>query len=659
MHNISKQTLVLGVCDYPEHVPKSEWAKHAAEQKALGLKVVRLAEFCWAKIEPSLGVFDWQWLDEAIEVYERHGLDLVLCTPTATPPAWLIAQHPEILAIDQNNQTKKFGSRRHYDHASPIYRDHCLRIVNEIAGRYGHRASVIGWQTDNELGHEGTAASYGGASLTAFREWLQEKYSNLLLLNQAWGNVFWSQDYSSWQQIQTPNLTAVNQPNPSHLLDFKCFCSDMIIEFQQLQIDRLRQLSPGRFITHNFVIFAQEFDLYKASENLDFVAWDSYPIGMLEFFATWETEAVKTQYARTGHPDLVSLNHDLYRGLKNGSNFWVMEQQCGHANWAQYNPLPAEGAVALWTAQAWAHGASGVMYFRFRASHYAQEIMHSGLLQQDGRPDRGYTEVNNLDVSQFQLGAIDAKVAILHDYPSMWAYDNQSHHQDLSYWAQFVQYYSALRSLGIEVDIIHASQLGNKDYSLIVAPALTVMDEATADALKRVAQRSPIIFGPRTATRTANGTVPNDGQFALIEELVGIKLLNFDSLRPTMHQRVKAIDTDNEFAGTLWCESYELLSAEPLLLYSDGPMAGSAAVTLHKNVTVIGLLSQSLLKDIFTRTLTEQGVPTQDLPEGLRMSRRAGKLLVQNFNQYPVEWQHHRLEAVSSKLIDLPSQNLI
>lgn len=114
---------------------------------------------------------------------------------------------------------------------------------------------------------------------------------------------------------------------------------------------------------------------------------------MLEFFATWESEKIKTDYARTGSPDLVSLNHDIYRGLIGQKHFWVMEQQCGHANWAQYNPLPADNAVKLWTAQAWAYGASSVIYFRFRASHFAQEIMHSGLLHQDGKPDRGFHEV--------------------------------------------------------------------------------------------------------------------------------------------------------------------------------------------------------------------------------------------------------------------------
>lgn len=645
-----KKHLSLGVCDYPEHVSAEQWPIHARKQKRLGLDVVRLAEFSWAKIEPRDGEYDWQWLDDAIHIYQELGLQVVLGTPTATPPAWLVQKFPEILAVDENGHVKKFGSRRHYDHASPIYRKECQRIVKAMAMRYGKHPALAGWQTDNELGHEGTTQSYGGASVIAFRQWLENKYSDLAALNQAWGNAFWSQDYSNWQQIDTPNLTAARQPNPSQVLDFKRFCSDMVIDFQQLQIDILRELSPERFVTHNFVIFAEEFDLYKASQHLDFVSWDSYPIGMLELFANWESEEVKTEYARTGYPDLVSLNHDIYRGLKGGKDFWVMEQQCGHANWADYNPLPADGAVKLWTAQAWAHGAENVVYFRWRACHYAQEIMHSGLLQQDGREDRGFAEVDSINKMQFALEKIDAKVALLHDYESQWAYNQQPHHKQLSYWTQFMQYYSALRALGVDVDIIHPSQLGNKAYKLVVAPALCIIDDQCAESLKALASHTPIVFGPRAGSRTNTGLVPENGQLSLIEDLVGIKLLNFDSLRPGLNQSIHAAKGNDKFSATLWAESYQLEGANALYLYSDGPMQGKAAVTQCHNVTVVGALSKTLLTHVLIEKLSQQGIETQHLPEGVRISRRGNQTLLQNFNQHDIKWQEQVIPAVSACL---------
>ena len=650
MSETQKSSLNIGVCDYPEHVPMEQWQQHAQQQKALGLSIVRLAEFSWAKLEPEQGIYDWEWLDRAIEIYQSNGLEVVLGTPTATPPAWLIQLYPQILPIDENGQIKKFGSRRHYDHASNVYRQECCRITTQMAKRYGTHPAVIGWQTDNELGHEGTACSYGGASAERFPMWLKDRYATLDALNRAWGTAFWSQTYTQWEQIETPNLTAVRQSNPSHVLDFKRFCSAMIEEFQQLQIDIIRQHSPGRFITHNFVIFSAESDLYRLSKELDFVSWDSYPIGMLELFATWESEETKSRFARTGYPDLVSLNHDLYRGLKGNKDFWVMEQQCGHANWADYNPLPAKGAIQLWTAQAWAHGASGVMYFRWRACHMAQEIMHSGLLKANGEQDRGFAEVEQLQPEWFMLDKISPKVALLHDYNSMWIYDQQRHNKDLSYWHQFMMFYSALRALGVDVDIVHPSCVREQDYQLVVAPALTLMTDEIAEALEYVSGKCPLILGPRTAFRNASGLAADSGQFEKIEHLVGVKLGNFDSLRPTLSQSIEENQGKQSYIAKLWCEGYELNSAEATHTYLHGPLKGQVAVSKHKNVMVIGALGQGLISDVIETHLNQQNIANEKLPEGVRISRRGNKLLICNFNESAVMYQDEWIPGVSYQI---------
>lgn len=650
MSNNSSSSLSIAVCDYPEHVSSDDWHMHAQKQKQLGLSFVRLAEFSWARIEPNEGVYDWQWLDDAILIYQQYGLDIVLGTPTATPPAWLIQKYPEILPVDENGQVKKFGSRRHYDHASEIYRQECARIVTEMAKHYAENQAVIGWQTDNELGHEGTAMSFGGASAERFPAWLKNKYGTLKALNVEWGCEFWSQSYTDWLQITPPNLTAVRQANPSQVLDFKRFCSAMIEEFQHQQIQILRQYCPNHFITHNFVIFSAESDLYQLSKDLDFVAWDSYPIGMLEFFATWESEQTKTRFARTGHPDLVSFNHDLYRGLKGGKDFWVMEQQCGHANWAQYNPLPAKGAVKLWTAQAWAHGASSVVYFRWRACHMAQEIMHSGLLRQDGTEDRGYADVQSFDPSSFPLDQINNRVAVLHDYDSLWIYDQQPHNQDLSYWHQFMLFYSALRELGVDVDVIHPSQLTNKRYDVVVAPALTLMTSEIAQQLNHLPTDCRLIFGPRTAFRNRSGRVAQTGQFEKIEQLVGAKMTNFDSLRPTILQKV----TDGQqavYESALWCEGYQTTEAKRVMHYPDGPLQGQSAVIQHNNVTVVGALSKALVKTVLKQQLQAQNVDVADLPEGIRRTVRGSKTLLTNFTDADVTWNNHLIPATSFLLL--------
>lgn len=646
---MTQPTLQIGVCDYPEHVPESDWQTHVDMQKALGLSYIRLAEFAWAKIEPARGQFNWAWLDTAIDLIAERGMKVVLGTPTATPPAWLINAHPEILPIDENGQVKNFGSRRHYDFASEVYRQESARITEAMVTRYGEHPAVAGWQTDNELGHEGTGRSYGGASAEAFPGWLKSVYGSLDALNLAWGNEFWSQIYTEWQQIGPPNLTAVRSANPSHVLDYKRFCSSLIESFQHTQIDIIRRLSPGRFITHNFVIFSEESDLYGLSEDLDFVAWDSYPMGMLEFFATWESEETKTRFARTGHPDLISLNHDLYRGLKGGKDFWVMEQQCGHANWAQYNPIPDDGAVALWTAQAWGHGASGIMYFRWRACHMAQEIMHSGLLRHDGSPDRGYQEVASLDLSAFPLKPVQARVALLHDYNSQWIFNQQPHHQTLNYWYQFCLFYRCLRKLGVTVDIIHPRQLGNKDYDVVVAPALTLVNDETAAALASVAASSKLVLGPRTGFRDNYGKVPYQGQFEAIRALTDARMSNMESLRPGLEQKITG--NDGKHIANTWVEAYQTQTGTVTHRYSEGPLNDQPCVVESGNVTLVGALSESLITGILKDSVQSRGIETFDLAEGVRITQRGDKTLVCNFTQQSVTHAGETIPPVSFKVM--------
>lgn len=96
----------LGVCYYPEHWPEPQWAEDAARMAALGLTWVRIGEFAWARMEPEPGKLDLDWLDRAIDTLGRAGLKVVLGTPTATPPRWMLDRHPDMLAHDREGQAR-------------------------------------------------------------------------------------------------------------------------------------------------------------------------------------------------------------------------------------------------------------------------------------------------------------------------------------------------------------------------------------------------------------------------------------------------------------------------------------------------------------------------------------------------------------------------
>ena len=86
----------LGCCYYPEHWSPQIWQCDAEKMVKAGLTWVRIGEFAWSRLEPQPGQYDWCWLDRAIDILGSAGLKVVLSTPTATPPRWIVDQNPDM-----------------------------------------------------------------------------------------------------------------------------------------------------------------------------------------------------------------------------------------------------------------------------------------------------------------------------------------------------------------------------------------------------------------------------------------------------------------------------------------------------------------------------------------------------------------------------------
>ncbi len=617
----------LGVCFYPEQWSRDRWSTYARQMRALGLSYVRLGDFTWSDIETRPGEFTWDWMDEAIDTLAAEDLRVVLATPTAAPPPWLTKAYPDILPVDREGRRMRGGSRRHCDLASPDYRREAARICGEFARRYGIHPAVAGWQIDNELGDHETGRSYSAAALIRFQFWLAERYGSIEVLNDAWGARFWSQRYNAWEEIDLPNLTVAG-PNPSHLLDFYRFSSDLVAEFLTEHAAIIRAHSPNRWVTHNFMRFCDQFDHYPAAAPLDFVTWDSYPTGGVEYSDLSSEE--KARWARTGEPDLVSVNHDLYRGMKPTPHHpWVMEQQAGQINWAPSNPLPAAGAIDLWMAQTWAHGGACTSFFRWRASMIGQELTHSGLLRHDETFDRGAEEIAAFALNGVELVDEPSQVALLHDYESLWIYDEQPQSAGASYWKQLMLFYAALRGLGVNVDIRHPDA-DLSDYQLVVAPAIQLVGPERARHFERAAKHARFIFGPRTGFRDSNGKVHPGGQPGPLGSLLGCRLLEFDAMPPLVcaHAAGHRVET--------WAEGYRTTTGTDVVAYDDGPLAGMSAAVRSGNCLTIGAWSRSLIDELISIELRAIGIAAMRLPDGLRRVSLGERTIWLNFNQTPV-----------------------
>ncbi len=599
----------LGVCYYPEHWPAAWWADDARRMAAMGLSHVRIGEFAWSRIEPEPGRIEWDWLDRALQVLGDAGLKVILGTPTATPPKWLVDTMPEMIALDADGRPRGFGSRRHYCFSHAGYAAQCDRIVTLLAERYGQHPAIAAWQTDNEYGCHDTAVSYSLSARDGFRAWLRGKYGTIAALNHAWGNVFWSMEYRDFAEIELPNLT-VTQANPAHELDFRRFSSDQVVAFNRRQVEILRRHSPGRDVVHNFMGFFTQFDHHAVGDDLDVASWDSYPLGFLEQF--WFSAEEKQRYQRQGHPDIAAFHHDLYRGCQREGRWWVMEQQPGPVNWARYNPAPLPGMVRLWTLEAMAHGAELVSYFRWRQAPFAQEQMHAGLLRPDSIDDQGAHEARTVAAEIAALpaaGPPPRRVALVFDYTAAWVTDILPQGQGFSALRVAFEYYSLLRRLGLDIDIVRP-EADLAGYALVVVPCLPISSDAFVASLASIT--APVVFGPRAGSKTADFTIPADLPPGPLQALLPLKVVRVESLRGQPCEWLEHVETalDEVGPGIFQQGRYHYVSRYPI---------------------------DAAIEGLIARLATDSGLDCIAMPEGLRLRRTGNLVFAFNYGTAPAD----------------------
>jgi beta-galactosidase len=525
-----KNIFRFGADYYPEQWDEARWQQDATLMQDAGFNVIRLAEFAWAKIEPRENQFDFVWLDRAIEILSAHGIDIVLGTPTASPPPWVMHPHPDLFLTDANGVRRTYGLRREYCPSPPLYRQHSERIVTAMANHFKDNPAVIGWQIDNELGDR----CYCDTCRAEFQNWLKQKYQLLDTLNEKWGTIFWSHTYTDWSQIPVPLTTALpNTPahNPGLALDYRRFMSDTYCTYQKLQISILRQHCPQLFITHNLMGFGySQLNYFDLAADLDHVSWDLYPRHQ------WDMSAEVD-------PARAALSGDAMRGLKK-QNYWVIEQQSGGGGWDMLAVTPKPGELRLWTYQNIAHGADAILYFRWRTARFGTEQHWQGILDHHGIPGRRYTEVTQVGQELQKVGALlvgsqaKPQVAIMQSYDSRFAFQVQPNHPSFSYESHIADIYRGFHRHNIPVDVISEKET-LAGYKLVIVPAMYVLAEQTATNLEKfAADGGTVVFTVRTGVKDVFNAVVDAKLPGLVSKMCGVEIEEYISMPPELGNEI-------------------------------------------------------------------------------------------------------------------------
>lgn len=567
------QNIHFGVDYYPEHWDRTRWETDAKLMQEMGIQVVRMAEFSWHKLEPEEGRYDFTWLDDAISLLADYGIKTILGTPSAAPPAWMIQKHPDILPIDREGRVRGFGGRHHDCQSNPAYRSYIRKMVTNLAKQYGENENVIGWQVDNELGNSHQDLCTCDHCKNRFQTWLREKYHTTDQLNAAWGTAFWSQEYNNFSEIHTPRITVTGE-NPSAMLDWKRFCSDLIVDFAKEQADIIRKYAKNQFVTHNYMGFADKVDYYKLSEILDFVAHDQYPQG----FYLEETPHEKNH--------VLAATLDVVRSYKN-MPFWIMEQQSGITGWEVMGRAPAPGQLSLWALQSVAHGADAVVFFRWRTCAMGTEQYWHGILPHSGNPGRRYAELKDMIqtmspiMEEIKGSMPKTEVGIVFSFDQDYAFTIQPHHKDLNYIHQVQKYYQAFYEQNIPVDFVQESGDFAK-YRLLVAPLQYLMNpELEEKYISYVKNGGHLVLTMRTGVKDEHNLCMTDRELpGRLSEIAGIEVLDYDCLWDT---EVEINYQDQVYKGVVWSDLMQLVSkhTKTMASYASEFYAGEPCVTAH------------------------------------------------------------------------------
>ena len=311
------EKLYLGAAFYPEvygnDLPTLE--EDIRVMKKGGFNVMRIAEFSWSRMEPHDGVYDFAWLHRIVDTLAENGIKTVMCTPSATPPAWLTRKYPEILAIDETGRRKQHGARRHCCSNAPVYREYSVRIAEKMAQEFAADPNVIGWQLDNEIATKGRGCSCRDC-MRAFHDRLLKKFGTAESLNRAWNLGMWSQESESIEDIPHPDERTWS--NPSLVAEYADFQSDSNAEFIHMQAEALRRngvkvpigtdMMPT-FLQHYPKTVAPldivQFNHYHHKDNLWNAAfWFNYCQSLKPDVPFWNTETSTSFNGSTAAPNL-------------------------------------------------------------------------------------------------------------------------------------------------------------------------------------------------------------------------------------------------------------------------------------------------------------------------------------------------------------------
>jgi beta-galactosidase len=602
---IGNPKLYYGVAYYPEAYNLKTVDEDIRLMKEFNINVVRMAEFSWSLMEPNEGQYDFKWLHHIVDKLHANGIDVVLGTPTATPPIWMAEKYPDMFVVEETGWRKEHGARRNCNYTHPKYREYSEKITLEMAKEFGKKPGVIGWQTDNEFNF---IYDYSDYSKLLWHKWLENKYKTIDYLNQVWCTNLWSQRYQRFDQIPMPKSNVWH--HTSLRLDWDLFSNDQIVDYQKIQIDAIRNYS-NLPITHDGMP-GQKKNYPKLFEELDFMAVNCYH----GFQA----------YSR------VQTNYDRMRGYGKGMH-WLFETAPNNSGggpkgqtWFIHQPDGAMRA-ALWMN--YAMGGQGAMFWLWRQQPAGQEMVHGAFISSWGEPSANAEDLISLGAELKKHSDLlikspveQAKVALFYSHDNDIGLRIEESSNNIKYYMDWTEkFYTPVSDLYLHRDVIHEN-VDLDQYEILIAPLMPMVTKRLSNRLETwVKNGGTLIIGPMTGYRDEYWAAHTKNALGWLEDWMGIKVrsripidensASYDAVpMVTFQNQLRSISDDK---CHFWSEVLSSPSGSILASYKNGMHNGRPAIIENKvgkgKVIFMGTYpGETAYKELIAKSANEKNI---------------------------------------------------
>jgi beta-galactosidase len=615
--------LFVGTCYQPVDRSPDQIRRDIALMKQAGFNVVRMGDLSWDYFEPEEGKFTFDAFDRIMDAMQANGIKVILDIPGTPAPLWLHRKYPGVNLVNAQGAVVHPAERYMLDISDPDYRRHAVRLAEKLTQRYAKHPAVLAIGFDNEIGN--TFMSYSQADRTRFIAWLKRKYGTLDALNQAWATQRWSRRLSSWDEVELPYADG---PGPAE-----------------------RNLDLRRFWSDNTVAVLKDLEAVRAKNAPDKPAisnlWDSAGRKGFDYLSTYRQY---THYGAMG----------FYPGEPVGSGFEALMMKAGMDTPIWFNEFTAGGPGYYGTkgrSRMWAHfglllGAQSVMAWTYNSHLGGEEQMLMGLLDHDDRPSWKLSEfarIGNEFRTLQKLGfprytapqvafaySFDSRNASTPPGPS----NTMRNYFTVPYMDQLHNAFAPIFNDNIDTAVIHVGHDDLKRYKLVVVAADIVMDQQSADALRRYVQDGgTVVMTAFSAKISETGQWFNTALPGRLSDVFGLRTSEFYNADAPVEVEFNGTKLAT---GTTFYEVLEPSSAQVLarLANVDGT---PPAITMNRYgqgraIYVATVPQRPVMQALYRSLYGQLGIARgPETPEGVYAREVEGRTLYVNTTTKPQE----------------------